>query len=268
MQRPLLRWAGSKRAQLPQIRKFWPTGFERYLEPFCGSCAALLDHQPPSALMNDINAELVNFWTMVKADPAAVHAGVAALPNSPDQYYSLRAIDPATLDRSERAVRFCYLNRYSFNGLYRTNRQGQYNVPYGGRRCGAVPPLDDFHEQSGRLAGADFICSDFEQFIRENARAGDFFYLDPPYAVKGSRVSGEYDPRAFKIYDIDRLMDCLEYIDGVGATFLLSYADDARVIERLKDHLRGRYDVRRRIAGFRGGRGASHELAFTNYEVR
>jgi DNA adenine methylase len=267
MKRPLLRWAGSKRAQLPEIEKFWPDGFDRYLEPFCGSCAALIHCQPGTALMNDINAELINFWTVIKASAQEVYARVSKLQNDSEVYYGLRAIDPASLDSIGRAVRFWYLNRYSFNGLYRTNRKGQYNVPYGGKRCGSVPSEDDFSSQSSTLGSVDFTNLDFEEFVLSNAQSGDFFYLDPPYAIKGSRVSGEYDQRAFKSGDVERLIRSLGYIDRIGAKYLLSYADDEDLARRLGNNLRGRYDVRRRIAGFRDSRVTSQELVFSNYEI-
>lgn len=267
MRRPLLRWAGSKRMQLPEIKKLWPSAFERYLEPFCGSCAALAHVDSREAILNDINPELINFWREIKARPLDVHAGVAAEPKSPERYYELRSQDPASLASTARAIRFCYLNRYSFNGLYRTNKLGQYNVPYGGKRCGSVPPAETFQKQSDLLADANFDCGDFERFIHDYVKSGDFVYLDPPYAIKGSRVSGDYDPQSFRSSDLVRLVRCLEHIDKVGAKYLLSYAEDENLSSTLSSQLRGSYEVRRRISGFQHARSASQELAFTNYEL-
>ncbi len=267
MRRPLLRWAGSKRMQLPEIKKLWPTAFDRYLEPFCGSCAALAHVDSRAAILNDINPELINFWREIKARPLEVHAGVSAEPKSSERYYELRSQEPASLAPTARAIRFCYLNRYSFNGLYRTNKFGQYNVPYGGKRCGSVPPAETFQQQSEILADADFDCGDFEKFVRDHVRRGDFVYLDPPYAIKGSRVSGDYDPQSFRSYDLERLVRCLEHIDSVGAKYLLSYADDEGLRNALNSQLRGSYEVRRRISGFQRARTTSQELAFANYEI-
>ncbi len=266
MKRPLLRWAGSKRVQLPLIERFWPASFARYVEPFCGSCAALFHRLPPLAVMNDINPELINFWRMIKAHPRELHAAADALPNSELTYYEMRAREPTELRAIERAVRFLYLNRYSFNGLYRTNRFGIYNVPYGGRRCGTLPPLAVFLAHSQAVKVADFSCTDFAPILLDSARKDAFVYLDPPYAVKGSRVSGEYDQTAFRYSDFERLVPVLAWLDEIGAKFLLSYAADERVAKTLGAYLRGQYDVRRRISGFRRGRTTTEEFVFSNYE--
>lgn len=267
MHRPLLRWAGSKRAQLPLIERFWPATFARYLEPFCGSCAALFYRRPRLAAMNDINPELINFWRTIKDSPRELHAGANALPNSQLTYYEMRAREPMELPALERAVRFLYLNRYSFNGLYRTNRFGSYNVPYGGKRCGTLPALATFLAHSEALQGATFSCSDFEQFLMDSAQEDDFVYLDPPYAVKGSRVSGEYDQKSFRYSDFERLVPILACLDAIGAKFLLSYAGDERVTRALGVYLRGQYGVRRRISGFNSGRVVTAEFVFSNYEL-
>ncbi len=216
--------------------------------------------------MNDINPELINFWRVIKLRPRELHAAADMLPNSERTYYKMRALEPTELPDLDRAVRFFYLNRYSFNGLYRTNRFGTYNVPYGGRRCGTLPPLAAFLTHSEALEAVDFSCADFEGFLMDSAREDDFVYLDPPYAVKGSRVSGEYDQRSFRHSDFERLVPLLELLNTIGAKFLLSYAADERVAKALSTYLRGQYGVRRRISGFRHGRTVTDEIVFSNYE--
>lgn len=263
--RPLLRWAGSKRLQMPLLRRFWPERFERYVEPFCGSCAALFGSPAVPALMNDLNSELVNFWRHVASVPESLQRRVSCLPNDPEVYYSLRSTDPGDLDPEMRAVRFLYLNRYSFNGLYRTNRWGRYNVPYGGRRCGSVPDESTFVSISQRLQSVTFYNFDFEEFLCQSSKAGDFVYLDPPYAVDGSRVPMGYDAGGFGSSDLPRLERVLSSLSERGVKFLLSYAKDADVMSALKHFYRGKYPVQRRISGFKAGRHASEEVVFSNY---
>lgn len=266
-ERPLLRWAGSKRLQLAAIADYWPRQFSRYIEPFCGSCAALFEVGPASAVMNDINPELMNFWSVIKQDPIEVHSRVAGMPNSVDLYYATRSQNPLELSSLDRAVRFFYLNRYSFNGLYRTNREGRFNVPYGGRRCGSIPPVSAFVACSRALTNVTLSCEDFQPFLSRVASRGDFVYLDPPYAVDGSRVSGEYDLQAFRLSDFARLTDELGRLDRIGAMFMLSYPINASSVSGMDRYYKGQYVVRRRISGFRHGRSPQTEAVFTNYEV-
>jgi DNA adenine methylase len=266
MDRPLLRWVGSKRLQLPIIQRYWPAHFERYVEPFCGSCAALFYRSPQRALMNDINPELINFWRIVKCAPKELYARSYKIANSEETYYKMRAQSPTELSAIDRAVRFLYLNRYSFNGLYRTNRRCEYNVPYGGIRCGDFPPLAAFLAHAKVLASTELHCGDFEECLTSSPMENDFIYLDPPYAVKGTRVSGEYDLRSFRSIDFERLVSLLYDLNRRGIKFLLTYPPDERATSALSHFILGRYPVRRRISGFRYGRTITEEVAFANYQ--
>jgi DNA adenine methylase len=265
MERPLLRWAGSKRQQLPRIRQCWPPEFSRYIEPFCGSCAALSANPGVPAIMNDINPELINFWRILQDKPKELHAAIAAFPIDEITYYEVRALKPAELSDFDRASRFGYLNRYSFNGLYRTNRKGEFNVPFGGRRMGSVPPVEQYVSVSSRFKNVEFHCSDFELFLSGHVKKGDFIYLDPPYVLKGSRVAGGYDIASFGERDVDRLVGALHSLDKAGALFLLSYAPDCRLESELAEFYKGTYPVVRRISGFRKGRTSTFETMFSNF---
>lgn len=216
------------------------------------------------ALMNDLNPELVNFWMCLSLSPSDLHRMVTALPNNAETYYELRSISPGSLSDMDRASRFFYLNRYSFNGLYRTNAKGEYNVPYGGRRCGAVPGLQSFQACARVLASARFFNVDFEQFVRRNVELGDFVYLDPPYVMRASRVSAGYGPGAFSAVDFQRLAKLLVDLDEAGILFLLSYTPEEYAMDALAPYYKGEYVVQRRISGFRHGRGLAGEVVFSN----
>src|SRR3984957_7722891 len=170
---PFLRWAGSKRRLLPVLQTFWTKKHKRYVEPFAGSACLFFAIKPAKAILGDLNPELIATYIEVKYRIDAVLKELKRLkPDDKEEYLRLRKLDTATLAPHARAARFIYLNRYCFNGIYRTNLAGQFNVPYSGVRCGAVPPDAIFEKCSSRLRRARFINGDFENVLR-HAQKGD-----------------------------------------------------------------------------------------------
>jgi DNA adenine methylase len=130
---PFLRWAGSKRLLLPVLQNFWTARHKRYVEPFAGSACLFFAIKPAKAILGDLNPELIATYIEVKYRIGAVLDELKKLkPKSKREYKRLRSIDIAALTPPARAARFIYLNRYCFNGIYRTNLLGQFNVPYSG----------------------------------------------------------------------------------------------------------------------------------------
>ena len=260
--RSFLRWAGSKRQLLPVLAEYWNSSFERYVEPFAGSCSLFFAIGPDRALLSDRNSDLVQALTMVRDDPASVHKLASSFETAASDYYRIRSIDPATLSAPERAARFVYLNRNAFNGIYRTNSRGVFNVPFG-TKTGSLPPAEAFDECSFLLRKAELRSWDFGTTVRY-AKAGDFVYLDPPYAVSNRRVFRQYGPHEFGLNDLKRLTSHLDRMNDRGVTFLLSYADckEAREIGTRWNSRRVR--VRRNVAGFTGARRFAYELLVTN----
>src|SRR5258708_35663018 len=176
---PFLRWAGSKRRLLPILQSFWTAKHKRYVEPFAGSACLFFAIKPPKAVLGDLNSELISTYIEVKYRITAVLNELKKLkPESKREYKRLRSADITTLTPPARAARFIYLNRYCFNGIYRTNLLGQFNVPYSGDRCGRVPKDEAFRKCSSRLRRALFINGDFENVLN-HATAGDLVYMDP-----------------------------------------------------------------------------------------
>ena len=154
---PFLRWAGSKRRLLGVLQTFWTKKHKRYVEPFAGSACLFFAIRPPKAILGDLNPELVRTYREVKYRLPAVLEELHKIPlNSADEYKRLRSTDPGSLRSSVRAARFIYLNRYCFNGIYRTNLQGQFNVPFSGRRCGNFPEDESFEKCARHLRVARF----------------------------------------------------------------------------------------------------------------
>jgi DNA adenine methylase len=184
---PFVKWVGGKRRLLPHIMAVAPKKFKRYLEPFTGGGAVALALGHPIMLLNDANPELMNTYHIVKTD---VDSLIGLLDqhtenHSEEYYYQMRDINAPTLSPLEQAARLIYLNKTCFNGLYRVNRQGHFNVPYGKHENPVLYNEERLRTASKALQGATLSTCHYADFLRENAQAGDFIYLDPPYVPVG-----------------------------------------------------------------------------------
>jgi len=264
--RPFLRWAGSKRKQIPQLSKFWDSGYSRYVEPFAGSACLFFHTMPRHALLADKNEELIEMLGIVRWSPGQVYDRIVEIPRTREQYYYERARNPAELSKLQRAVRFIYLNRNCFNGIYRTNTMGQFNVPFASSRAGSFVTRDEFVAAGRLLRNAELRAWDFGTTLRY-VKSGDFVYLDPPYAVKSRRVFCEYGKRPFCAADLCRLDHHLVKIDERGAVFVVSYADCREARSLASNWNSRRMRVRRHVAGFSGARRVAYELVISNVDI-
>ena len=147
--KPLVRWAGSKRPQLPRLRAFWSESHTGYVEPFAGSACLFFAIAPLAAVLGDANRELIDFYKVVRHKPERLYRRLCRIRRDAATYQKWRSIDPHSLDHETRALRFIYLNRNCFNGIYRTNLDGKFNVPMG-------------KEQGAYLSKAELMrCSEF-----------------------------------------------------------------------------------------------------------
>lgn len=263
--RPVLRWAGSKRQSLSVLSKYWKREHERYVEPFAGSCALFFHLAPAAAILGDSNSDLVSTYLVLSKRPRDLYASLSGIPCDKRTYNLIRAFLPRDLNRFERASRFIYLNRYCFNGIYRTNLMGRFNVPYSGYETGALPSESTFVECSKLLRRANIIAGDFSKTLTACKR-GDFVYLDPPYAIAGRRMFREYGPRSFETADLVRLGRELERLNKIGASFLLSYADCKEITPYSAVWNTRRHRVKRNVAGFAARRRHSFEVLLSNID--
>lgn len=263
MAKPLLRWAGSKQQLVGELASYWSDTNRRYVEPFAGSARLFFRLEPEEALLGDINADLIATYREVRDNPKQVHYSLDGLPNNSAKYYELRERAPESLTKPERAARFVYLNRYCFNGLYRTNQRGEFNVPYGGEKSGQRPTLAALEDVSRMLERATFVCGDFALTLKETKK-DDFVYLDPPFSVAGKRVFREYDAADFGNADLVRLRKCMEDLDEAGIRFVLSYDDSVEGKTLADGFERKSVSTRRNIAGFSGSRRKATELLIHN----
>lgn len=261
---PLLRWAGSKKKLLPLLLAAVPEDANRYIEPFAGSAVLFLRLRVEDAILGDLNRSLIDTYRIVQRYPRAVWERASQFGSSPEDYYKVRAVPRERLNAFDRAAQFVYLNRYCFNGVYRTNRAGQFNVARGKGHL-FMPSLEAFQAFAELLRVAELRCSDFEEVLEE-AGNGDFVYLDPPYALGDKRDRGEYGCDAFREKDERRLIASLRAADRRGAKVLLSYSPAETVLQGLKKWRRHDLTVARNVAGFTSARRHAAEVLLSNYD--
>lgn len=260
----IIRWAGSKKKLLPSLVSQIPKDFDRYVEPFCGSACLFFEIQPREALLSDINPELTNAWEQIRLDPK-IRNELVVLPSTKDFYYETRSKDAGRLSNRERAIRFLYLNRKCFNGVYRTNKKGLFNVPMG-TRTGDFPSQEVFDEASEALKSAIIKNLDYFDVIKQSKR-GDFFYMDPPYTT-GGRFTGEYGVDSFSSLDLPRLFDAMNLISERGAKFMLSYKASEETVSFLESsYTVNKIKVKRHVQGFKSNWGECEEIIVRNYEL-
>lgn len=262
--RTLIRWAGSKKKLIPAIKEHTPISFNKYIEPFCGSICLFLEMPAKSALLSDMNLDLINFYNTIKTDPDYISNQISALPSSKETYYEIRSTDPETLSGKERAVRFFYLNRHCFNGVYRTNLKGKFNVPYGSKLT-SIPSKMEIIAFSKAVQNVEFRNCDFETSVNL-AKKNDFIYLDPPYAGRDVKDRGEYGLNKFTELDIYRLHSSLQKASKRGVKILLSYADIPKIRDLFDDWNITTVSVGRSISGFSKGRTTVTEVLIKNFQ--
>jgi DNA adenine methylase len=259
---PLLRWAGSKRQHVPFLRQCWErSAHTRYIEPFAGSAAVFFAVAPPRAILGDINGDLIETYRTVRRKPYAVYRRLTRFATGEAAYYEVRAMRPTSA--IAKAARFVYLNRFCFNGLYRTNREGRFNVPYGAPRTTNLPGIEQFRACARLLLRARLLGTDFRRALA-SVEKGDFVYIDPPYVVSRRRVFIQYTKRHFSPDDLVDLSTWLDEIDRRNAFFILSYADSREARTLFRGWKLRRFSVRRNVAGFSNARRNHYEVFISN----
>jgi len=260
--KPFLRWAGSKRKQLHRLVRFWRSSHHRYIEPFAGSACLFFEIAPGQSILGDNNRGLIDLFRAVRDRPDRIFDRLRRIPRDAETYYRWRAKTPKKLDIETRAVRFLYLNRNCFNGIFRTNVQGEFNVPIGTKQ-GAYFSRTDLRKCSILLQNTKFVAGDFKKTL-EFVETGDFVYLDPPFAVTSRRLFRQYGAGSFDTSDVPRLAESLTEIDNRGAEFLVSYADCKEARNLGKQWNAVRFPIRRNVAGFSSDRRDAYEWLISN----
>lgn len=232
-----------------------------------GSGALFFSIRPKVAILGDINPELINFFHVLRSQPSALITRVSAMKPTKAHYYLARASRPPS--RLARAARFCFLIRLAWNGLYRVNLGGQFNVPFGGRKPKSLLNPTIALEASRILRSASLVCGDFEASTA-SAKTGDFVYFDPPYpkgAVDGNGFARYHETR-FTIEDHRRLACHASALADRGVNVLITEAARKEVLGFYSSSFRTRL-VRTRslIAADSRRRGSVYEAVLTSYET-
>jgi DNA adenine methylase len=229
--RPFLRWAGSKRSLVGQLIEVLPATFKKYYEPFLGSGSLFFFLQPPQALLTDTCAELIQTFLSVRDGVPVIRRHIRAMKLCEKEFYRIRG--NRSNGRMKRAAEFIYLNRGCFNGLYRVNSRGDFNVPYGRPRTTNIIDFKNLRACSAALRGHEVRVrkSDFESAI-VNAEAGDLVYFDPPY-VTGHNNNGfvDYNEKLFSWSDQQRLAKVAKDLKSRKVNVIVSNANHDGVIK-------------------------------------
>ncbi|MBI4430666.1 MAG: DNA adenine methylase [Candidatus Omnitrophica bacterium] len=264
--KPFIKWAGGKSQLLPVLRKMIPNSFNRYFEPFLGGGALFFDTGPSSAILADANEELVNCYRIVQTSPKKLLLALVEFKVGENEYYKIRAMDPTKLSNIERAARFLYLNKTCFNGLYRVNKQGRFNTPFGHFKNVNLADEENLFRASDLLQFAEVRCIDYHQLLMVEAKHGDFIYLDPPY-LPISKYSDfkRYTKNFFYEEDHVRLASLFKNLHRRGCKILLSNSYHPVVVD-LYEGFNTRIVEASRFINCKGNkRGAVRELIVSNF---
>lgn len=235
-------------------------------EPFLGGGSLFFSIAPEGiSYLSDLNKDLIETYRSVRDDVETVIMHLGNYTNSEECYYSVREEIPDSA--SERAARFIFLNQTSFNGIYRVNLMGEYNVPYGYRNKDFLD-ADNLLAVSERLLEVKLDCSDFD-IVRDRAKPGDFVFLDPPYTVShNSNGFIKYNQKLFSLHDQRRLRDLLVHLDENGVRYALTNAAHSTIAELFEvGNQRLEYSRISRIGGKNARRGRFSEYVFTNVRL-
>lgn len=263
--RPFVKWAGGKRQLLSQLAPLFPPRWNVYFEPFVGGGAVFFHLHPERAVLSDVSEELINAYTVIRDCVEELIERLRSHRNEESYFYSIRDLDPAALSPVERAARLIYLNHTCYNGLYRVNSRGQFNVPFGRYRNPKICDADGLRLASEALRSADIRVADFEEALAD-AGAGDFIYMDPPFdpLSRTSSFTG-YSEGGFSRHEQERLARMYRDLDRRGCLLMLSNSDTPFVRQLYEGYRTVVMQARRAINSQAYGRGAVAELAILNY---
>jgi len=276
--KPLLKWAGGKRAIAQELQARFPEGWENgtYIEPFLGGGAVFLYLSPKKAIISDVNSRLVGFYQHVRNSLLPLLEGIEANASAfnslsadtekLDFYQLIRSrFNESHPDSIESAVGVYTLNKLCFNGLYRENASGGFNVPFGKKNSFPAIEKADFHNVSELLGATEILNSDFESTV-SNAIAGDFVYLDPPYIpLAGSPSFTSYHASGFGLEEQIRLASVMVELKSRGVKAMCSNSDTPLTREVFSALRLDQLQAPRMVSARAVGRGSVSELVITNY---
>lgn len=275
--KPLLKWAGGKRQIAPILKAAFPQDWDKgtYIEPFVGGAAMFLHLNPGRSIIADINVRLYGFYLHIKDQTQLVVDGISniaeefnSLPTGDKRDYYLKIRKDFNLSDAESlnsAVLLFALNKLCFNGLYRENSSGGFNVPFGQKKTFPNFIESEFEEVANLLKKSEIKNSDFETTI-SNAKSGDFVYLDPPYIpIDLTSSFTSYHSKGFGIKDQERLASVMKDLEKIGVRAMCSNSDTPESQKIFGKLNLQKIQAPRMVSAKASGRGNISELVITNY---
>lgn len=277
--KPFVKWAGGKRQLMSEIVKYKPKTYKKFIEPFVGGGSVFMELQNNKTVINDFNSELINTYIVIRdnLDELIQELEKHKENDSKEYFYTLREWDRNGIleekSNVERASRFIYLNKTCFNGLFRVNSQGQFNVPYGNYKNPNIVNKEVLIADSKFLnkSGIKIMNGDFEE-VAKTARKGDFVYFDPPYAplVEDSQSFVGYTLNGFDYKEQVRLRDLFVELDKKGCFVMLSNSSSKLIHDLYSDYKENTIIIgaNRNINSKASGRGKVDEVLIMNYNYK
>jgi len=269
--KPFLRWAGGKNWLIKNIESYLPDNFNNYFEPFLGGGSIFIYLKTKGLIKNkaylsDINPELINSYNAVKSNIDKLIDLLLDHKNEKDYYYNLR--EKLFDDDLQKASRFIFLNRTSFNGIYRENLNGKYNVPFGFKDYKELFDFENFRNLNTIFQGCEFASIDFEK-LKKRIKQKDLVFIDPPYTVAhGLNGFVKYNQKIFSWSDQMRLNKFLEYIKEKEAYFIMTNAHHESIIELFRDTGEIYIQSRPSLVGGKGAKRAKYkEVIISNIKT-
>lgn len=235
LQKPFLKWAGGKTQMIPDLLKFAPAKFNKYIEPFIGGGALYFNINHPNSIISDLNEELVITYKQVKENVFEVISVLDNYINTEEFYYKIRSVSPSSLSDSERAARLIYLNKTCFNGLFRVNKKGDFNVPYG-KRTGPFLNKQNLIGASEYMQDTEIYHLDYKETLKKYAKKGDFVFLDPPYQPVGKFSDFKrYTKEFFYENDQIELANIFKDLTNKGCYVMLTNSDHPFILDLYKE---------------------------------
>jgi len=246
--KPILKWAGGKTQLLEHLLPKIPKEYNKYIEPFFGGGALFFALKPNNSIIADSNPELINLYRVIAKDVNSLISELKNLKNEKDFFYDMRRKEFSELSEIEAAARTIFLNKTAFNGLYRVNKKGQFNVPFGYYKNPKILDEDQLLAASKLLKKTKILLGDFKDVLCENAKKGDFIFLDPPY-LPVSKYSDfkRYTKEQFHEKDQISLANLVNKLSKKGCHILLTNSNHPLIHELYKDFNIDIYKTKRNI---------------------
>lgn len=265
--KPILKWAGGKGQLLDVLMNNLPSRFNNYIEPFFGGGALFFGVKPKNSIISDANTELINLYQVVADHVESLISALAKFRYDKQMFYKVREEDPNVLNPVERAARTIYLNKTDFNGLYRVNKKGEFNVPFGRYKNPKILDEANLRAASRALQNAIIVSGDYLDVLTRYAKPGDLVFLDPPYMPVSKYADFKrYTPNQFGVEDQKKLANEVKRLTDLGCYVLLTNSNHPLVRQLYSNYHLKTIQTKRMISSKSTTR-SGEDILIRNYDL-